>query len=250
MNRSTAPCLAFLLAALPAAAGDPSAFTLDESSVKIVNLGPAVAPCRTPSPKIGGTEGLLPELSVIANIGQKMWKIILNNKPVADVKTQYATALPKGVKDWADMAGWKPPKGTVYRLTAKNIYGATVVDIRYQVLRTTGGSYKGAGQYLTAVAIEPLLVEVAWGYRLSMEASIIESSIVNVGTSENPVAAMTAELAWRISTPVKDSQGKAIYYLQGNGIYQEIGAPFGRAAVDASKARIAKASKETLTSRQ
>jgi hypothetical protein len=164
-------------------------------------------------------------LDVIANLGQRIWKVVVDNKPVVDAKTQYATALPMGVTDWSAMEGWQPTVGTVYELKVKNAFCATVVDLQYQVLRTAGGSYKGAGKYLTAVTIQPMFLEVAWGYHVSVEASVPDSSIVNVGTLDKPVAAMTAELAWRVSTPIKDIQGKSLYYMQGDGVYREIGGP-------------------------
>jgi hypothetical protein len=238
----------FSVKEIAAASKDPKAFTVDETTLQIVKVGPTVSPTDVPPPDAGGGQDSTVVLDQIINIGQKIWKIIVDNKPVVEVKNTYATALPEGVKSWSQMAGWQRPKGTIYELTAKNAYGGQVIKLRYQVLRTTGGSYKGAGKYLTAVTVEPLLVEVAWGYHFSMDASVPDTSVVNVGTSESPVAAMMAQLGWRIQTPIKDSQGKGLYYLQGDGLYQEVGGPFKRDEIDAIKAKIAKATSETLRS--
>jgi len=163
-----------------------------------------------------------------------------------NVKVQYASALPEGIKSWAQMGGWQRPKGTIYELSAKNAYGIQVIKLRYQVLRTTGGSYKGTGKYLTAVTVEPLLIEAAWGYHFSLDANVPDSSIVNVGTTGAPVAAMTPQLGWVISTAIKQSQGKSIYYLQGDGVFQEIGGPFKNKDLEKAKATIAKTLEETL----
>ena len=250
MSRRVPIALTLLLAAAPAwsqfttkeyqaAQKDPDAFTLDESSLRIENLGPTVSPTEIPSPTGGGGQDPTVVLDQIINIGQKIWKIIVDNKPVVDVRNQYATALPKGATHWDSMGGWQPPKGVIYGLTAKNAYGITVINVRYQVLRTYGGTYKGKGKYLTAVTVEPLLVEVAWGYHYTMEAAVPDTSIVNVGTTENPVAAMMAQLAWRIQTPVKDSQGKGLYFLQGNGLFKEIGGPFASESLDKARAGMA-----------
>ncbi|MDD5304739.1 MAG: hypothetical protein PHS14_16715 [Elusimicrobia bacterium] len=257
MYRRAPLSLAVLMFALPAAAqfsmkemtaakNDPKAYTVDEASIQIAKLGPTVSPTEVTPPDAGGGTDPTVILDQIINIGQKIWKIVVDNRPVVDVKTQYATALPEGAKGWASMGGWQRPKGTIYQLTAKNAYGVQVINLRYQVLRTAGGSYKGTGKYLTAVTVEPLLVEVAWAYHFSMDASVPDTSIVNVGTSENPVAAMTAQLGWHISTPIKDSQGKGLYYMQGDGVYQEIGGPFKNEAVAKMKAAIAKTMGETL----
>jgi len=252
MSRRVPVALTLLLAAVPAwsqfttkeyqaAQKDPGAFTLDESSLRIENLGPTVSPTEIPSPKGGGGgQDPLVIIDSIINIGQKIWKIIVDNKPVVDVRNQYATALPKGATRWDSMGGWQAPKGTIYGLSGKNAYGVTVINVRYQVLRTYGGSYKGKGKYLTAVTVEPLLVEVAWGYHYTMEAAVPDTSIVNVGTTENPVAAMMAQLAWRVRTPIKDSQGKGIYYLQGDGLFKEIGGPFSSQSPEKARAGVAR----------
>jgi hypothetical protein len=227
-----------------AAAKDPRAYTLDETSIEIAKLEAVDSPSESAPSIAGAVDAVV--LDSIINAGQKIWKIIDDNRPVVDIKTQSASALPEGVGNWRLMQGWKAPQGTIYRLTAKNAYGLKVVNLRYQVLRTTGGSYEGVGKYLTAVSIEPLLVEVAWGYRFSLDASVPDSGIVNVGTSEAPVAALLAQVAWRIATPVKDSRGKGIYYMQGDGVYQELGGPFKRGGAMKASA-IAKAAGETLS---
>ncbi|MDE2490521.1 MAG: hypothetical protein KGM24_06710 [Elusimicrobia bacterium] len=224
-----------------AAQKDPGAFTIDEGTIKIEKIGPTVKPAdiRPPDNNGGGIGSTIPVLDQIINLGLKVWKIIADNHPVVDVHTQYATALPKGATGWADMGGWKPPVGTIYSLTAENVYGVKVINVRYQVLRTYGGSYQGKGQYLTAVTVEPLLVETAWGYHFSMSASVPDTSIVNVGTSADPVAGMMADLSWHISTALKDSQGQGLYFLQGDGAFKEVGGPFSSQALDKAKARVA-----------
>lgn len=250
-SRSVPAVLAAVLCAVPAwsqfstqelkaAKQDPAKYTIDESSIKIERVGPTVTPTDIAPPKDGGSVGDgLVVLDQIINTFQKVWKIIEDNKPVVDVKTQYAAALPKGISGWQDMGGWAPPRGTIYQLTAKNAYGMTMINVRYQVLRTYGGSYKGQGKYLTAVTVEPLLVETGWGYHLSLDASVPDSSIVNVGTAENPVAGMMATLNFHISTAIKDSQGKGLYFLQGDGAFREVGGPFSTEALDKAKQKVA-----------
>ncbi len=207
---------------------DSKQFTLDEKSITIEKRGPSVSIKDIPAPLPKGGGGGEPSLDLgnIINIAQKIWAIIEKNQPVVDVKTQYATALPAGLTHWDSLAGWRPPAGQVYGFTAKNAYGIKVIDVEYQVLRTYGGSYNGHGKYLTAVTIEPLKVDVAWGYKFSLNVEIPDSSIVNVGTAADPVAGMMATVKWQISTVVKNSQGKSLYYLQGDGKMNEVGGPF------------------------
>lgn len=216
-----------VLSAVPAAAqtqADPRE-AIDESTIAVTVLGEAARPTAVPQPSGGGGDGVL-VLDQIVELFGKIMKIIEENKPVVDVRTDYFTAVPAGTREnWDMLAGWKAPKGDVYELTAKNGFGARVVRLRWQVLRTYGGQVKGGkGRYLTGVTIEPLIVDVAWKYKVTMTADAPPSTVVNIGTHEDPVAAMTARLFWRIETPIKDVQGRALYYLRGDtGALQELG---------------------------
>ncbi len=209
---------------------DAGALTLDETSIRIEKF--SAPDDLEDGADFGQTMTTTPLLEDITNIGSKFWTIIEANHPVADVRTQYATALPKGAIRWTDMTDWQPPRATTYELSARNIYGIQVLKIRYKVLRTFGGHYHGKGQYLTAVAVDPTFIDVAWGYSCTLEASVPESSVVNVGTSENPIAGMTATLTWRVKTVVRASQGKGMYFLDGSGALSEVGGLFSADAVD------------------
>ncbi|HVA67633.1 MAG TPA: hypothetical protein VNK24_12055 [Elusimicrobiota bacterium] len=202
---------------------NPGQFTLDESSIKIEKIAAGVpAAIKIPAPQVHPS-GVIPDLSDIINLGLKIWDIIQKNKPVVDITTQYASALPKNLSQWTDLAEWHAPSGDVYRLTAKNLYGTRVVDVTYEVLRSYGGSDNGVGRYLTEVTVEPLKVNVDWGYKLSLAVNIPDSGIINVGTAQNPVAGMTLETSWRIDTALKTSAGRAVYYLQGDGVLRGLG---------------------------
>jgi hypothetical protein len=256
MLRRVPIALAIVLSAAPAwsqftkqevkaAQNDPKQYTLDESSFKIDKIGPTVSPTDIlpPAGSGGGLGDALPVLDQLINTGMKIWKIIADNHPVVDVKTSYATAIPKGMTNWADLSGWQVPKGTIYEISAKNLYGVQVIHVRYQVLRTYGGNYQGKGKFLTAVTVEPLQVDVAWGYHYSMDANVPETSIVNVGTSADPIAGMMATLNWHISTSLKDSQGTGLYFLQGDGAFREVGGPFSNQSLEKAKLSAAAAGK-------
>lgn len=224
-----APLLAVLLAASPvysqsfssdekhAALITPEYFTIDMKSVTVeplaetVPLPPAVG--GSPAPSVA-------DLGTIINIGKQVWDIIVANKPVVDVQTSYAAAMPKGITEAAQLSGWKAPEATVYQLKAKNVYGTEVINLRYAVLRTYGGAYKGRGRFLTAVAVQPMKVDVLWGYRFTMEASA--KSTTNAGTASDPIGALMLVLNWKIETPLKESRGSGVYYVQGDGLFKEL----------------------------
>jgi hypothetical protein len=209
---------------------DPEQFTLDEKTLAITKTDSRpsdliVQDPNLPYPPDGGIDP-----GAIINIGQKIWDIIVANKPVVDVKTQYASAVPSGLTNWLSLSGWKVPEATTYVFSAKNAYGVTVVNVRYVVVRTYGGSYLGKGKYLTGVTISPLQVDVVWGYKFSLSMEVPDSAVVNAGTAADPVAGMDANIKWNIQTPIKESQGQGMYYVQGDGLFKEIGRPFTSSA--------------------
>lgn len=222
----------FSEAELKAAQQDPKKYLLDEDSLTITKLDTVAGPLDVPTGggDAGGGADPTVVLDQIINIGKKIWAIIDANKPVVDIKTQYAVALPSGTVSAAQLAGWKPPRGTVYGLTAKNLYGQKVIDVRYQVLRQYGGQYHGHGRYLSGVTIQPLQVDVLWGYKFSLDATVGDTSITNAGTDAEPIAGMQPVVQWRVQTSIKDSTGRAGYYLQGDGLFQETGGTTLRAA--------------------
>lgn len=257
MYRRAPLAVLFLSFALPAAAqfsikevqaaqADPKMYTIDEKTVKVVELGPVAGPTdETPAPADEGGDPLV-IIDHIMNIGARAWQFMLDNQAVATSTTQYATALPEGVKHWSSMEGWAQPKGTMYGLTAKNAYGMTVVDIRYMVMRTYGGSYDGKGKYLTAVSAQTMPMSGTWGYRVSLEASAPDSGIVNAGTKANPIAAMTFNVAWKIGTAIKKAEGTSAYYLRGDGVFQPVGGAIQSLNAQKSERAIAKGLRETL----
>ena len=148
------------------------------------------------------------------------------SSPVVYVDLPYAAALPKEAVDGSQLEGWSKPDADVYGFYAKNLYGMTVVSVKFAVSRQHSGSYKGKGKYLNMVSARLLDLSVLWGYKLNLTAVVPPGSIVNSGSIENPVAAMQMVLGWNISTPIKYSYGEYIYYIQGNGYFKEIGNPF------------------------
>jgi hypothetical protein len=236
----------FSLTEVQAAMADPQAFMIDPESVKFSRLEVPFRPMGSqadepaPPPVDPVDPGGSIDPDQIINIYRQIWQIILDNQPVVDVKNSYAAAVPKGVDHWTQLAGWKPPQGTVYAFEANNLYGKAAIRVRYQVMRTAGGSYNGKGKYLTNVTVEPLMVDVSWGYKFSMDAQVAPESIANVGSTEDPIAGMVCGLRWSIHTAVKHVEGKSLYYLQGDGLFQELGGPFKKPYQEEAKRAVEK----------
>ena len=159
-------------------------------------------------------------LDQIINMGKKIWNIIEANKPVVNVQTDVASALPEGARSWQSLSGWKAPQSRRYRVTYTNLFGVNVVDFSYLVVYTPGGNVGGKGQYLTHVTVLPAGVDVAWGYNFDMQAAV--PSVTNSGTSTDPVGAAQLQLSWKVNTPLKHSQSTQSFYVQGTGAFMDL----------------------------
>lgn len=168
-------------------------------------------------------------LDNIVNLAKKIWDIIDDSKPVANINTMYATALPYGMRA-SQLSGWSSPKGYLYGFYVKNLYGIKTVEVSYRVSFQYGGNYNGTGRFLTGVTVVPESVNTLIGYSFYMTASVPDSTIVNIGTAENPVAALRLVLHWKISTIINSTESTAVYYITGDGRFQQISDPFRRSA--------------------
>lgn len=192
---------------------------------------PQVPPINQPgTPGQGGNGGVnwddinqgIDIADKIVNLVDKIFEIIAKNQPVVNITVNYANAVPYGLSHWTQLQGWSTPKVKRYNMSFKNALGAKVVDVTYQIHWTYGGNYEGKGKYLTGVTVEPISVKTAWGYNVDLTAQVPDSTIANVGTSEDPIASMQVQLNWKVHSMVSDMTGKDIYYVQGDGKMQPL----------------------------
>ncbi|MDA8132897.1 MAG: hypothetical protein M0011_15450 [Elusimicrobia bacterium] len=208
----------------------PDYFIISTGSVRVtlqeVKEEPDMSYVRLQEEPPKDLNSVLVSVEKIVNIASKLWEIVKDGKPVANIDTKYATAYPDGVTSATQLAQWTKPKTYVYGFYAANLYGSTMIDCKYKVSYTYSGSYKGVGKFLTGVAVIPTSITVGWGYRFDMSAQVPDSTIANVGTDKSPVAAMQLKLTWKMSTVLKEVTGTSVYYVQGDGYYEEIASPW------------------------
>src|SRR4051794_5797960 len=58
----------------------------------------------------------------VINVGKKVWEIVEKNQPTLQVQTSSASALPGGISDWKQMAGWQTPRSVAYRIYYENLF--------------------------------------------------------------------------------------------------------------------------------
>lgn len=153
-------------------------------------------------------------LDQIINIGQKVWDVIKANQPVANIKYNYANALPRGVRSSEGLEGFSELQSMGTRLWATNGFGSTVYDFTLAAVHQYGGNLEGKGKYLETVSVVPTTVNVSWGYTVDVNVGHI--SQVNLGSSAAPVAGMTVETTFAVSTVLKKHQKRLIYSFRGD----------------------------------
>lgn len=220
----------FSKAEIDAAKQYPNYFTLNPDSIRLqlleVTEEPDMSYVKMSETPPKDDSSILVTIDQIVNIASKVWNIIQANAPVVNIETKYATAYPEGVTAASQLAQWSKPKSYVYGFYAENLWGSVMIDCKYKVSLTYNGSYKGKGKYLTAVAVIPTTVSVGWGYKFYMSAAVPDSTVANVGTHLDPVAAMQLKLNWKMATALKEIDGTSVYYVQGDGFYEEIANPW------------------------
>lgn len=156
----------------------------------------------------------LGDIKTWVTLGAKFWKLIEANVPVANVQTQTVSVLPAGL-EWTDMESWQGPFAKSYTITAKNLYGMTVISQTYTVAYNYGGSVKGKGQFLANATIIPTAVEVMWGFKLGSELAV--GTTLNTGTYENPVPGVDLTVQWKMDSILKHLEGRDQFFVRGDG---------------------------------
>ena len=159
-------------------------------------------------------------LDKIVNLGKKVWALVETGRPVVNITTYTANALPAGLQCWSDLAGWQIPQSKVYRVQYENAYGMNVVDFAYRVTFTAGGNLNGHGKFLTNATIAPADLNVSWGFNITANAEV--PSVFNMGTKEDPVAGMQMLMKWNIKTVMSHVEQAETFYVGGDNTMKHL----------------------------
>ncbi|MDP2865054.1 MAG: hypothetical protein Q8O90_02300 [Elusimicrobiota bacterium] len=222
---------------------DPKRFTLNKDSIRVTLLEVTeeydMSYVNLTGENRRDLAGVLISIENIVNTASKVWQIIEKNQPVVNIDTKYATAYPQGITAASQLAQWSKPKTYSYGFYAENLYGAVMIDSKHNVIFSYNGAYRGKGKYLTGVTVVPTVANVSWGYKLYMSAAVPDSTIANVGTDADPVSSMQLKLTWRIPSSLKVIEGTSVYYIQGDGFFEEIASPWRKSSPKAEDVKAA-----------
>lgn len=155
-------------------------------------------------------------LDKIINMGKKVWMVVEAGKPVVNLESDVATALPLASGGcWLDLEGWKAPVSKTYEVSLENLYGMEVVRFVYRIVFLPGGSFNGLGHYIGYAAMEPVDLNVMWLFKFKAKASV--PTVFNMGRKSNPLSAMYMTVDWVVDTPFQHRQGSKAFTLTGYG---------------------------------
>lgn len=202
-------CLALLSLSLaaPALAAEPepqrSTVLLSETSVP---LAVSDAAALFPGPSADDRIAVAPVLIIMA--GAKVWNVIVNGRPSADLASAYASAIPSFQFNWNDMADWRKVTRHYRFMMGNAIQGDDAVDIVYEAsfyhgsLATPGAGPLRRGHYIANFVVKPESIKMKWGWKVSL--SVLMSNPMNIGTAEEPVALLETDLKWLFAKPFSD----------------------------------------------
>jgi hypothetical protein len=158
--------------------------------------------------------------AVIIMAGAKVWNVIMDNRPSADLATAYASAIPSFSFNWDDLRDWSKVTKK-YRFAVDTKLQGRAVDIVYEVSFFHGaipspGPQLRKGHYITNFTVKPETIALKWGWKVSMETSI--SDPMNVGTGAQPVAWLKADMKWRYAKPLEDKPAIGLESLSVDGL--------------------------------
>jgi hypothetical protein len=149
---------------------------------------------------------VIPVLIIMA--GAKAWDVIVKGRPSADLASAYASAIPGFQFNWKDMSDWKKVTRRYRFVMGNAIQGQDAVDIVYETsffhgsLATPGSSPLQRGHYIANFAVKPETIKMKWGWKVSL--SVLMSNPMNIGSAEEPVAMLEADLKWLFAKPFSD----------------------------------------------
>lgn len=147
--------------------------------------------------------------------GQKIWKVVEDNRPVVNVEQPVAHALPSGLACWADLENWNAPTTKRYQVEYRNGLGGSPVKFDFRLHFTSGGGKAGKGKYLANVTVMPAHLDVSWGY--TFDAKAVVGQAVNRGTNASPVAGLEINVDWTVKTVLKESRSSVHMFVEGDG---------------------------------
>ncbi len=156
----------------------------------------------------------------IVALGEAIYDLVIKGKPTNVTEYAPISVVPKDPTtkepvDVFDLEGFSMPSEKNYSASITNGVGKEVVKFSYKVLFSYGGSYNGAGKYLSGVIIVPGSVKTSFGW--DFNASMKLSGIMNHGTKADPVAGVMVTMKYQMNSWSSSLERNDTIHITGRG---------------------------------
>lgn len=156
----------------------------------------------------------------VVALGEAVYELINKGRPVINTSYEPLSIVPKDPMskefiDPMDMEGFSMPVEKMYRTRIKAFGMTEAVVFEYKLIYSYGGSYNGAGKYLTGVNIIPVRVVAKRGY--SVNSTMSMTGMMNHGTRANPVIGIMITVKYQIGNSGKVMERNDTFHITGAG---------------------------------
>ena len=151
-------------------------------------------------------------------LGESVYSLVQKGKPTNTTTYAPISVVPKingQPADVFDLENFKAPAKYTFEIKFYNLLNVNVVNFRYSVLFSYGGTYNGKGAYLTSVQIIPESVRTLFGFDFT--ATMKLGGLQNSGSKANPVAGATLLLDYNVSSVMTKITKVNTFYVTGRG---------------------------------
>lgn len=167
--------------------------------------------------KVGTVIGIAKDLVAL---GEQIYELVQKGKPTNTTEYAPISVVPRDpmTKEYVDpfeLENFSMPIEKKYTTVVKNGSGSEVVRFEYMIIFSYGGSYNGAGKYITGAEIVPIKVNTKFGW--DFNATMKLGGIMNNGTKENPVAGVNLTMKYQMNSWSSSFERNDVIYINGAG---------------------------------
>lgn len=156
----------------------------------------------TPGSKLETAGQVISVARDIVALGEAIYDLVKKGKPTNVTEYAPISVVPKDpmtkeIVDIFDLEGFSMPVEKAYVAKVSNGVGKEVVQFTYKVMYSYGGSFNGAGKYLSGVIIVPQSVRTSFGWEFN--ASMKLSGMMNHGTKADPIAGVMLTIKYQMN---------------------------------------------------
>lgn len=156
----------------------------------------------------------------IVALGEAIYDLVQKGKPKNVTEYAPISVVPKDptTKEYVDpfeLEGFSMPVEKSYVAKVVNGVGKEVVNFTYKLMYSYGGSYNGAGKYLTSVIIVPGAVKTTYGW--DFNAKMLLSGIMNHGTKADPVVGVMITVKYQMNSWKTSFERNDTIHITGKG---------------------------------